>query len=181
MKKILFALGVTIALAGCAHQTTTPVAAPTTMDSGMTMNMGSLVTSEASFIANMIPHHEEAVTTANIILQKSQNAQLKILAQGIVQDQTAEITEMNGRLSKRYSNVRIATNYTPMMRDLTQLTGDVLDRTFMEDMIKHHQGAIDMAQKVLTLSPRPEVAQLANNIITSQTQQITDFQDMLAK
>jgi len=39
-------------------------------------------------------------------------------------------------------------------------------------MIPHHQGAITMAQDALSKSKRPEIKQLAQEIITSQQKEI---------
>lgn len=70
---------------------------------------------------------------------------------------------------------------TSMMHDmnanLVGKTGDVFDKAFLDDMIIHHQGAVDMAQAVLKNSKRPELIKLANDIITAQTVEI----DMMKK
>ena len=64
-----------------------------------------------------------------------------------------------------------------MNANLTGKTGDVFDKAFLDDMIIHHQGAVDMAQLVLKNSKRPELIKLANDIITAQTTEI----DMMKK
>lgn len=46
------------------------------------------------------------------------------------------------------------------------------DAQFIDSMIEHHQGAIDMANEVLAQSERPELRQLAEAIIVAQTQEI---------
>lgn len=51
-------------------------------------------------------------------------------------------------------------------------TGDELDEAFINEMIVHHQGAIDMAKLVLEKSEKPELIKLANEIITAQTKEI---------
>ncbi len=47
-----------------------------------------------------------------------------------------------------------------------------LDARFIDSMIEHHQGAITMAEQALKESQRPELKQLAQNIITVQRQEI---------
>ena len=64
-----------------------------------------------------------------------------------------------------------------MNANLTGKTGDEFDKAFLDDMIIHHQGAVDMAQAVLKNSKRPELIKLANDIITAQTVEI----DMMKK
>lgn len=57
-------------------------------------------------------------------------------------------------------------------------TGDALDTAFLEGMIPHHQGAIDMA-KYLEKSERPELQQLGQDIIAAQTKEIEQMQNWL--
>lgn len=52
-----------------------------------------------------------------------------------------------------------------------QPTGDV-DRDFVEMMIPHHQGGIDMAVAVLRHGRNPRVRRLAQEIIVEQQQEI---------
>jgi len=53
------------------------------------------------------------------------------------------------------------------------------DVTFTQNMIPHHQQAIDMAKLVNTHTERPQLHQLADSIITSQGQEITQLQSWL--
>jgi uncharacterized protein (DUF305 family) len=59
-----------------------------------------------------------------------------------------------------------------MMQGLAGKTGEEFDRAFLSEMIVHHQGAVDMAQAVLKNSNRPELLNLAREIITAQTKEI---------
>ena len=54
-----------------------------------------------------------------------------------------------------------------MMSGLSGKTGDDFDRAFLSEMIVHHQGAVQMAQEVLKKSKRPELIQLAKDIISA--------------
>lgn len=51
-------------------------------------------------------------------------------------------------------------------------TGDELDRAFLDGMIIHHEGAVEMAQTLLKGTKRPELIKLGNDIITAQTGEI---------
>lgn len=59
-----------------------------------------------------------------------------------------------------------------MMAGLEGKTGDALDLAFLDGMIVHHQGAVEMAQTLLRGTKRPELIKLGNDIITAQTQEI---------
>lgn len=67
-------------------------------------------------------------------------------------------------------------NMAQMMADmnagLVGKTGDAFDKAFIDEMVVHHQGAVEMAKLVLATSKRPELIKLANDIITAQTKEI---------
>jgi len=64
-----------------------------------------------------------------------------------------------------------------MMISLSGKTGDALDKAFLNGMIIHHEGAVDMAQALLQGTKRPELIKLGNDIITAQTQEIQMMKD----
>lgn len=63
-----------------------------------------------------------------------------------------------------------------MMMDMTAglmgKTGDEFDKVFLDEMIVHHQGAVDMAKMVKQNSKRPEMLKFADDIITVQSREI---------
>ena len=153
-----------LALASCTDKTTTntPIATPvattppaktpdtmptmTGMDHG-SMDMGTMTgemmhmgaSSEEEFLVNMLPHHQEAIDTAKIIVAKTENAELKKIAEAIISGQSTEVATMKGWLASWYPNTTVKTGYMSMMRDLSKLSAHDLDDAFMEDMIKHHE------------------------------------------
>jgi uncharacterized protein (DUF305 family) len=59
-----------------------------------------------------------------------------------------------------------------MTMSLQGKTGDELDVAFLDEMIVHHEGAIQMSETLLAGTKRPELIKLGNDIITAQTQEI---------
>jgi uncharacterized protein (DUF305 family) len=67
------------------------------------------------------------------------------------------------------------------VEELRALTGIEAERRFLELMIAHHQGAVEMADAVLARSTNPVVVALAQSIVDSQTSEIDLMTDMLAE
>jgi uncharacterized protein (DUF305 family) len=136
---------------------------------------------EFEFLSLMIPHHEEAIATAQRVLEYSDRPEMREFAQGIIDVQTAEIKQMEDWLGQWYSGQNTNLTYAPMMRDLSQLEGDALDQAFLEDMIMHHMGAVMMSQHLVNLGlvEHQAVQPFAQNIADTQRQEIWQMQAWL--
>jgi uncharacterized protein (DUF305 family) len=64
-----------------------------------------------------------------------------------------------------------------MTKNLQGKTGATFDKAFIDDMIPHHQGAVEMAELVLTSTERPELKKMAQEIIDAQTKEIKMMQE----
>lgn len=128
--------------------------------------------SEAAYLSEMVAHHEEAVTAATE-LTRSERPQMRDLGAAIVESQTAQITQMNDWLIRWYPDAAPA-RYEPMMRDLSGLETDELDRAFLDDMIGHHMMAVMMSQHLLVagVAEHDEVTALAQQIRDEQRSEI---------
>jgi len=62
-----------------------------------------------------------------------------------------------------------------MMAGLEGKTGDAFDKAFIEEMVIHHQGAVDMAQAALKNGKHPEILTLSTAIIGAQNKEIADM------
>jgi uncharacterized protein (DUF305 family) len=75
------------------------------------------------------------------------------------------------------------TTMNTMMMNMTASmkgkTGDALDKVFLEEMIVHHQGAVDMAMELQKGTKRPELQKMAQDIITAQSIEITMMKQWL--
>src|SRR3989344_5250038 len=140
---------------------------------------------DSHFIEQMIPHHEDAITMADIALQKAQHPEIKQLAQDIKRTQSEEITKMKGWYKDWYDKDVPQTDQVMsghgmgMMgdeSDITKLeTAGNFDKAFIEQMIPHHQMAVMMAQMLLNGTQREEMKTLAQNIIDAQTKEINQM------
>lgn len=64
---------------------------------------------------------------------------------------------------------------------LTSLSGDEADKYFLELMITHHEGAIEMAYAVIDRTHEKLVLDLATSIVEAQTAEIEYMKSLLAK
>lgn len=142
--------------------------------------MSMTVDSEAAFITGMIPHHREAVESARAVLETTQRPEVRDLAQDVIATQTEEITTLEGWRDQWYPDAAEA-DYTPMMDDPAGVSPDEADRIFLQGMVEHHQGAIDMAQSYLdaNFEKQAEVAQMAEAIVSVQDGEIEQMQGWL--
>lgn len=62
------------------------------------------------------------------------------------------------------------------MSKLKDLKGDEFDKAFIEEMIIHHQGAIDMARLIETNAKHEEIKTLGKAIISAQSSEIDMMQ-----
>ncbi len=142
---------------------------------GMMDHSMMMVKNEREFIEGMIPHHQEAVDTAKeVITRGGSTPEMKKLAQDIVVAQEKEIAMMKDWYQSWYGETYVAKTdvYTPMMRELVNLNGVMLDKVFLEDMIAHHEGALMMAQSVQPYIEHKEVADLSRAIVATQAEEI---------
>ena len=151
---------------------------------------------EAGFARDMIVHHDQAVVMALLIRDRTTDPRIKTLATDIFLTQENQIGQMLGWL-----NVwgLAATGVEPAMawmghpttglmpgmatpeelKSLEGLSGDSADQLFLQLMIRHHQGAIPMAQEALARSGNTPVRDLARAILAAQQAEIVTMDELL--
>jgi len=143
---------------------------------------------DMQFTMMMIPHHEQAVEMADMILAKDGiDERVITLAEQIKAAQGPEIELMESWLDDwgaRMGDVDGMDRGGMMsgadMQALEDATGVEASRLFLEQMIVHHEGAIDMAQAEVDSGENADVIALAEDIIASQTAEITAMENILA-
>jgi uncharacterized protein (DUF305 family) len=64
-----------------------------------------------------------------------------------------------------------------MNAELIGKTNEAFDKAFLNEMIVHHEGAVEMAKLALTNTKRPELLELAKMIITAQEKEIAEMKN----
>lgn len=70
------------------------------------------------------------------------------------------------------SNSHSGMSMDDMVNVLVGKSGDEFDRAFLEGMIEHHAGAVDMSELVLNQAKHKELKDFAKDIIDAQTSEI---------
>jgi uncharacterized protein (DUF305 family) len=145
---------------------------------GMGMKM-TAVRDDKSFLENMIPHHEEAVMTSNIVLKSTTDPDIKQFATQVIADQSKEITMMKNWYRDYFGVEYASTAMTSMMGDLTRYQGVELDKMYVKGMIGHHMEAVKMARDIQSITTKSDIKTLAENIIRTQSSEIMTLQGWL--
>ena len=111
------------------------------------------------------------------------------LALGTIIALVAATTAVNSNNTSmmRMMGMRTTTNQDGMMEDedmsmgqmnaaLEDKSGDEFDKAFIEMMIAHHQGAIEMAKLAADRAKHDEIKQLSEDILSAQSNEIDMMQ-----
>lgn len=147
---------------------------------------------DVMFAQMMIPHHEQAIEMADILLANpSAGSEVVELAEQIKQAQAPEIETLNTWLTAWGADAEGQMDHGDMghgdgmmtEEDLTQLAeaeGPSLDLLFLDQMLMHHKGAVDMAQDEVDNGQNPDAVALAQQIIETQEAEIATMEQQLA-
>jgi len=155
---VVAAMAVALLLVGCGCNSRRAEAAasishPSTTAPSRTSSFNDV---DVMFVQQMIPHHQQAIEMAQMASTRAQNPKVKQLAAEITVAQAAEIKTMTGWLHAWGKPV--PTGMPAMMapvpgmmspQEMSQLMaahGAQFDHTFLQMMIRHHQGAVEMAK-----------------------------------
>lgn len=144
---------------------------------------------EVNFSRDMAAHHAQAVEMALIARDRSSDEELRRFALDIMLTQQAQIGQMQGWLA---AWGRPLTGAQPTMQmpgmatqqqinQLQTLPVAEMETSFLQLMIRHHQGGIMMAEDTLRQTKRAEVVQLAQAIVNGQQSEIDYMQDLLKR
>lgn len=174
-------------LAGCGEDET-PSGAQQSASPLSEFNQADL-----DFAASMSQHHNQAVTMAELAEQQAGSAPVKELAGQIKAAQNPEIDRFaewirdwgeRGGTMPPHGDGEEAHGPGMMSHDdmaaLEKASGARFDKLFLEMMIEHHQGAIEMARTEQRTGANPDAKALAAEIEKDQAAEITRMRNLLA-
>jgi uncharacterized protein (DUF305 family) len=164
---------------------------------------------DAGFSRDMSRHHLQGVEMANLVAQRSEDAEVRQLAFDISATQTNQAGRMQGWLAlwglpptggetmawmagdaghaghDIGMDMDMDGGLMPGMAteeelaDLRGLTGTAFDVEFLRLMIRHHQGGLEMAEYAAEHARETAVRELADTIAQTQTAETGTMTDML--
>lgn len=187
------ALSAVLILSGCGTGTGTgnDDEAMPGMDHGTSTPAADVNDADVMFATMMIVHHEQAIEMSDIVLAADGvEPAVTELAEEIKAAQGPEIDQLESWLDEWGVSAedRDATGMDHgdgMMSDddlaaLEAADGTDASRLFLEQMIMHHEGAVEMAQVQVEDGSNPDALELAQSIIDAQTGEIQVMNDLLA-
>ena len=158
------------------------------MDGGMMGNNKSASAfsgTDIMFAQMMIPHHQQAVDMSTLAETRTTNPEVLALAKQIKDAQAPEIKQMTAWIESSGSSTDMGHDMgmggmltDEQMTALENAQGAAFDKLYLEGMIGHHEGALQMATMIEN-SSNSEAKELAANIIKSQSAEIEKMKQML--
>lgn len=156
---------------------------------------------DAGFARDMSTHHQQAVTMAGLVRDRSTDPAVTLLAFDIESSQNSQIGMMQGWLQvwglpvnssaeqmawmggagamPMTGNLMPGMATSDQLDELRTVTRTALDVRFLQLMIRHHEGGLPMAQYAVDHAAADPVRLLAGKILQTQTAEIAAMTDML--
>jgi uncharacterized protein (DUF305 family) len=187
------ALAATLALVSCTSQAASDGHTDHQHGAGAAASVQAGANADdVAFTTNMIPHHEQAIELSALAPDRSTNPELITLAKDIAAAQGPEIETMKAFLMQwnadtgaqgtaghgGHGSMAGMVDGATMTR-LESLSGGEFDTLWLESMISHHQGAIEMAKAEISNGENVEAIALARHIADTQQAEIGQMKRML--
>ncbi|MFI5978303.1 DUF305 domain-containing protein [Streptomyces sp. NPDC051452] len=152
---------------------------------------------DVAFAQGMVPHHRQALEMARLAASRASSARVKDLATRIEKAQDPQIRTMTGWLKSwgeqapaagmdhsGRTGTSGASGMAGMMSDgdmaaLEKATGAEFDTRFLSLMVRHHQGAVEMAGTERDKGAYGPARRMAGSVVTAQTAEIREMKQLL--
>ena len=186
MKQTAIALILLAVACGSRETSSTESAQQTTETTTTTASTTAPASAEydLQFIDTLTKHHQMAVMMSESALQKASDAKVKEFARKGAEDQKKDIARMAAWRQQWYPNAADAHNMqlpgaASMNMDMSHMqttSGHDFDMMFVDMMIPHHKGALDMSRDALQKAQRQELKDLAQETIDKQEKEIAELE-----
>ena len=184
----------TLVLAGCADGSSDAADNGRTSSSDTSAGAESTFNdADVTFAQGMLPHHQQAIEMAQLAEGRAADPRVLDLAGRIEAAQAPEIDTLNRWLADWGADDNMGgmdhgsgDGMGGMMseEDMTTLmsaSGAEFDRMFLQQMIAHHRGAVDMAVTEAADGQNTDAIAMAETIRDSQNAEIAEMQQLLTE
>ena len=142
------------------------------------------------FIVCMIPHHQAAIYMCENLLKFTRYEPLQRICENIIQMQTKGIEQMEEIKNTIYGFNNIAKDVETYEEKYLSITKNMITKmknsprcininlNFVNEMIPHHEGAIQMCNNLLQYYIDPRLKMVADSIIREQSQGIEELKQV---
>ncbi|MBU4539270.1 MAG: DUF305 domain-containing protein [Weeksellaceae bacterium] len=137
---------------------------------------------DADFAKMMIEHHKGSVKMSELLLEKGKNDELKAFGRKVIAAQNQEIMLMEKFINEKEVSADSETFQKELSQSMSAMMNreikiyDNIDKDYAEQMIPHHQSAVDMAKVYLKYGKQKELLNLCREIVETQTAEILQLQ-----
>ncbi|MCJ1676213.1 DUF305 domain-containing protein [Streptomyces sp. APSN-46.1] len=187
---------IALSVAACGDDGSGGAATSPSPTTSVSVPAGEHNQADVAFAQGMIPHHRQAVMMSDMAEARASSSDVKALAAKIKKAQEPEIETMSAWLTAWGEKVPQgmdgvdgmdhgdASSMPGMMNDqqmndMRGASGKAFDTMFLTIMIKHHEGAVEMAETEKKQGAYGPAKELADDIITAQKAEITQMKEML--
>ncbi len=154
---------------------------------------------DVAFATEMIPHHAQALEMVDLTVGRTLRPEVRALAEQVREAQAPEIEQLTGWLTEWGEEVPATSRdhvnsghdsshldqdmpgmmTTAEMDELAGARGAAFESMWLEMMVEHHRGAVEMARAEQASGHFEGATALAGDIATAQEQEIVRLTELL--
>ena len=178
-----------------------------TAERAVALSRSTFTAADVAFMQHMIVHHAQAVEMVGLLETRGASPAVRMMGRRIALSQQAEMDLMRDWLTRRgqplempamshagmdHASHAMPASDTPVMpgmlsparmQTLAAANGPAFDRLFLQGMIQHHQGALDMVDALLATDGAAEdtlLSDFTNSVVADQSTEILRMQSILS-
>jgi uncharacterized protein (DUF305 family) len=182
---------------GCSSQSSSGAGGPADPTEAVSEVAADVNQEDVRFARLMAPHHDQAVSMCEMVLSKERGVKPEVrdLAEQIGKVRESQFETLNSWIQSwdpggdqepaedenapHHGGHGLMTER--QMQELDMADGPAAQKLFLEGMIKHHEGAVAIAEAEVTGGSHPDAVELAKEMVATQQAEIATMQQILTQ
>lgn len=138
---------------------------------------------DRDFLRMMSDHHKGLILMTHDAMERKDAPRVAPDAKTMDTKQDAELKKMQGMLQQRYSDryeAKVMPESQKMADGLKPLAGKEYEKSFLRNVVMHHQQALKMVDAYLPTAKVPELKAMAEKMKADQTKEIAELERKMA-